>query len=99
MLDPLAFLISFTLSYKPYEDLKDTWFSNVHYLVMSLLHQTGLMTALPGMPEDMNAAMKVKHVLQSWTARLELNEEAVAFFEYLDILRTAIKDDRKLLAE
>ena len=51
------------------------------------------------MPEDTNAAMKVECILQSWTARLEPNEEAVALFEYLGILRTAMKDDGKLLAE
>ena len=99
MLDPLAFLIPFTLSYKPYEDLEDTWFSNIHYLVAPLLHQTGLAAALPGTPEGTNVAMEVERVLQSWTAGLEPNEEAVALFEYLSILRTAMKDDGKLLAE
>ena len=99
MLDSLAFLILFTLSYKPYEDLEDMWFSNVHYLVTLLLHQTGLAAALPGTPEGTNAAMEVEHVLQSWTAGLEPNKEAVALFECLGILRTAMKDDGKLLAE
>ena len=99
MLDPLAFLIPFTLSYKLYEDLKDTWFSNVYYLVALLLHQTGLVAALPGMPEGMNTAIEVECILQSWTARLETNEETVALFECLGILRTAMKNNRKLLAE